>query len=262
VSKIVNLTPSVIELQLRPSPKWKLVVDVGVGPPTKSDEMTEEEAILLRELLALVQKCMPADKNSEFASFLPGFTSLRLLLSQQTRSIREEDLLESILAMYASYKKSGQLTESNIAVLTARDFMLLSKHEKCAKIHHPSGKSVPSREEGRENEFMNRVPATASEFGSQLDDVHINAPQYPILNSKVNRQDYTGLTLGVSPALHPIVGSPTLDSHGQFASLANSPTLQPISSQVAVAPELAPFEMTASPISDMLRNDRTNFREM
>jgi hypothetical protein len=257
-------------------------VDVGVGPPTKPDEMTEEEAILLRELLVLIQKCMPADKNSEFASFLPGFTSLRLLLIQETRSAREEDLLKSILASYASYKKSAQRSEVNIAVLTARDFMHLSKHDKGATMRLPSDKNVPSHAGGVDHRYLNRVPATASEHGSQPGDVHLNVPQYHLLNNKGNLsgdsvqdaillntfsmtsqgQDFSGLTLGGSPALHPIVGSPTLDGHGQFGSLANSPTLQAISSQDCPAPELASLGMSSSPISDMLRNDGTNYREM
>jgi hypothetical protein len=238
--------------------------------------------MLLRELLVLIQKCMPADKNSEFASFLPGFTSLRLLLSQETRSSREEDLLKSILAVFASYKKNGQRSEANVAVLTARDFMLLSKHGKGATVRHPTDNCVTSHADGVDHRFMNRVPATASEFVSQPGDVHLNAPQYHLLSNKSNfsgdsvqdaillntfsmtsqGQDFSGLTLGVSPALHPIVGSPTLDGHGQFGSLANSPTLQAISSQDGPPPELASLRMSASPISDMLRHDGTNYREL
>lgn len=244
-------------------------MDVGVGPPAKPDEMTEEEDFLLRELLALVQKCMPADKNSEFASFLPGFTSLRLLLSQQNRSSREEDLLKSILLVYSSYKKGGERTEANIAVLTARDFMLLSKHEKVAPTLQPSERSIPPYE-GFENRCMNRVPATANECCAQPREVHLNVPQYHLLYNKCNLsgdmsshgQDYSGLTLGVSPALHPIVGSPALDSNVQYTSLANSPTLQPISSQDGPPSELAPLGMPASPISDMLRHEGTIYREM
>ena len=113
-------------MQLRPSPKWKLVVDVGVGPPPKSAEMSELENRLRHELLDLIHKCTPVDKSSPLAPYLPGFTSLRLLLTQQDCSHRDNDLLKSVLASYESYKK-GDRPDTDIAAMTARDFMLLSK---------------------------------------------------------------------------------------------------------------------------------------
>lgn len=102
------------------------MVDVGVGPPPKSAEVTEMENRLRHELLDLIHKCTPADKSSPLAPYLPGFTSLRLLLTQQDCSHRDNELLKSVVASYESYTK-GDRPETEIAAMTARDFMLLSK---------------------------------------------------------------------------------------------------------------------------------------
>jgi hypothetical protein len=280
--------------KLRPSPKWKLVVDVGVGPPAKPDEMTEEEAQLRHELLILIQKCMPVDKNSQFASYLPGFTSLRLLLTQHILSPREEDLLKSILGVYASYKKGSQRSEPNIAVLTARDFMLLSKPEKNSSVLNPKPTSTRAtiHQPGQKNNFMDRCSPFSSQDippsnvnnsqngVSQLSVTHPSQVRYHknnvrgdsiqdafVLNTfslSSHGQDYTGLSLGASPALHPIVGSPALDSQEQFASLGNSPTLQPISSHHdGAVSEVTTLCISASPLSDMLRREGpSSYREL
>jgi hypothetical protein len=274
-----------------------LVVDVGVGPPEKPDEMTDEEAQLHHELLVLIQKCMPADKKSPYASFLPGFTSLRLLLVQQTRSTREEELLKSILAAYSTYKKSVQRSETDIAVSTARDFMLLSKHWNNRSMSQQAQKLsiASSHPQLQQNTIMNQsVPPTtmfrtrmksSSTHNSQQGIVHVSVP---FLQNRYNNKDnidvgsvqdalllntfsmsghghdFTGTSSGVSPALHPITGSPAFGSHSNFASLGNSPTLQPIPTQQGgTVSDLATLGISASPISDMLQNDgSTHFQEL
>ena len=272
-------------LQLRPSPKWKLVVDVGVGPPEKPDEMTDEEAHLHHELLHLIQKCMPADKKSQFASFLPGFTSLRLLLIQQSRSIREDELLKSILTSYAIYRKGGLRSESDLAVSMARDFMMLSKQgQNNAVLREQQSRNTSATQQQISDNKLNttNIPSgfncvnTNNSFQGIANDLNpynqncydknnIDGDSFHdaiILNSfsmSGNGQDYTGTTFGVSPALHSIAESPALGSHSNFASLGNTPTLQPIPvHQVGQVSELATLGMSSSPISDMLRKDSSS----
>ena len=75
--------------------------------------------------------------------------------------------------------------------------------------------------------------------------------------------EYPGTSFGVSPALHSIAESPALGSHSNFASLGNTPTLQPIPThQGGQISELAALGMSSSPISDMLRNDTSHFQAM
>jgi hypothetical protein len=115
---IENLHP-----QLRPSPKWKLVVDVGHDATSDAEDMDGEG---LTSLLRIIETHTPCDKSSPRASFLPGFTALRLLLLKKKRSQRENDLLKTVLACYDSYKTMGR-SEADTACMTARDYMALDK---------------------------------------------------------------------------------------------------------------------------------------
>jgi hypothetical protein len=80
----------------------------------------------LTSLLRIIETHTPCDKSSPRASFLPGFTALRLLLLKKTRSQRENDLLKTVLACYDSYKTTGR-SEADTACMTARDYMALEK---------------------------------------------------------------------------------------------------------------------------------------
>jgi hypothetical protein len=109
-----------------PSPKWKLVVEIGAPPKTAGVEQDgSENCQLANELLSLMCTHMPKDKTDTLASYLPGFTCLHLLLMKRSRSVRENEMLKTAIASFLNYKVSGQ-SESNIAWMTARDCMLLS----------------------------------------------------------------------------------------------------------------------------------------
>jgi hypothetical protein len=263
------------------------VVDVGVGPPDKPDQMTDEEAHLHHELLLLIQKCMPADKKSPFASFLPGFTSLRLLLIQQSRSAREDELLKSILASYANYRKGGLRSDTDMAVSMARDFMMKSKQgQNNAALREQQSRNVSvSQQQMLDSQVIStNIPSSSSFSYVNSNNAFQGIANIPGANNQ-NRynksnidgdslhdaiilntfsmsgtvQDYAGTSFGASPALHSIAESPALGSHSNFASLGNTPTLQPIPShQGGQVSELATLGMSSSPISDMLRNDSSS----
>jgi hypothetical protein len=109
-----------------PSPKWKLVVEIGAPPKTAGVEQDgSENCQQSNELLSLMCTHMPKDKTDTLAPYLPGFTSLHLLLMKRSRSVRENEMLKTALASFVNYKISGQ-SDSNIAWMTARDCMLLS----------------------------------------------------------------------------------------------------------------------------------------
>jgi hypothetical protein len=109
-----------------PSPKWKLVVEIGAPPKTAGVEQDgSENCQLSNELLSLMCTHMPKDKTDTLASYLPGFTSLHLLLMKRSRSVRENEMLKTALASFVNYKITGQ-SDINIAWMTARDCMLLS----------------------------------------------------------------------------------------------------------------------------------------
>jgi hypothetical protein len=147
-----------------PSPKWKLVVDIGEaegppalqaattaaaaaaaasGPPLDAKDSNEMSPLRnltasstrcdedgrdprVDEVVSLLGKYMPSDPLSPNMQWVNGFMSLRLLLLRSLRSVEEEELVKTVLDSFSSYTAGGR-DESDIAVLLARDFLFLSQ---------------------------------------------------------------------------------------------------------------------------------------
>mmetsp|Transcript_32360 Transcript_32360/g.78666 ORF Transcript_32360/g.78666 Transcript_32360/m.78666 type:complete len:714 (-) Transcript_32360:95-2236(-) len=145
--------------KLLPSPKWKLVVDIGEDDPimptasptaqsnaqsntissgldlSSSDPVQEKLASVpvgkdhrIDEIVSLLGELMPSDPNSPLAPYLPGFMSLRLLLLRTTRTAEEEEHARTTLDSYSSYSQSGR-QRTEIGVMLARDYMFLSQQK-------------------------------------------------------------------------------------------------------------------------------------
>lgn len=140
-----------------PSPKWKLVVDIGevddsmvassetIGSDpsvvTKTDGDTASFANgrstfdgqtskddRIDEVVSILGKYMPSDPCSPFAPYVAGFMSLRLLLLRVSRTLEEDELVRTMLDSFSSYASGGR-DQSDIAVMLARDFMFLSQQQ-------------------------------------------------------------------------------------------------------------------------------------
>lgn len=114
-----------------PTPKWKLVVDIGSAPP-KVDEKVQDKRI--PDLLKLLAENMPTSSSSPLVAYLPGFTALRLLLLKRNKTPEDNDYANTMLDSYSSYLSNGK-TRSETASLVARDFMLLNP---AATAQHPT----------------------------------------------------------------------------------------------------------------------------
>ena len=135
--------------KLMPSPKWKLVVDISPAPPTTmigteqtsaattssvqtiagSDSVgptMDSKESRIDEIIAILGEHMPSDPTSPLAEHIPGFMSLRLMLLRASRKDEEEEVVDTILGSYASYKVSGRAT-SDIAIMLSRDFTFLTQ---------------------------------------------------------------------------------------------------------------------------------------
>jgi len=106
-----------------PTPKWKLVVDIGSVPPKLDEKATDRR---IPDMLKMLAENIPTHLNSPFAPYLPGFTALRLLLLKRNRINEDNDLANTILDSYSSYLASGR-NSSETAWMVARDFMLLTQ---------------------------------------------------------------------------------------------------------------------------------------
>lgn len=145
-------------LQLMPSPKWKLVVDIGepevpqavakassnafeISDPVSSGSTANSNTSAtpsvapiptggkdprIDEVVSLLGEFMPSDPSSPMSPYLSGFMSLRLLLLRPSRSTEEEELALTMLDSYSSYSAGGRL-RNDIAVMLARDYMFLSQ---------------------------------------------------------------------------------------------------------------------------------------
>jgi hypothetical protein len=139
-----------------PSPKWKLVVDVGEMELQSSTSLAQLESITfgqensfdqgsvelpdrvsasdrssvkdprIDEVVSLLGEFMPSDQTTPLAPFIQGFMSLRLLLLRPSRSQEEEEGVHTMLESFTSYSQGGR-NRSDIAFLLARDFMFLSQ---------------------------------------------------------------------------------------------------------------------------------------
>lgn len=145
-------------MQLLPSPKWKLVVDIGEDDPLVaadspvaqsvntnavhstldlSDSGSVGEKITagsvgkdhrIDEIVSLLGELMPSDPSSALAPYLSGFMSLRLLLLRTSRTPEEEDHARTMLDSYSSYSQGGR-PRADIGVMLARDYMFLCQQK-------------------------------------------------------------------------------------------------------------------------------------
>lgn len=115
-----------------PSPKWKLIVDLGVSAHDEDDN-SDQYSRIATELLNNLSTVMPRDQRSPLAEYLPGFSSIRLLLTTTTHSDREKALLRSVIDCYKTYKAAGA-TEHDAIWMTARDCMIPSKHMQLSQL--------------------------------------------------------------------------------------------------------------------------------
>ena len=134
-------------MQFNPSPRWKLVVDVGEAEPDFSigesvaiaevaepaaDSAEQSKAgskdARIDQVISLLGEFMPSDPTSPHASYLQGFMSLRLMLLRPSKSAEEEELVRTILGSYSSYTSSGR-PRQDVALNLSQDFMFLSSQQ-------------------------------------------------------------------------------------------------------------------------------------
>jgi hypothetical protein len=154
--------------RLMPSPKWKLVVDlgepgpegvttttgecafVGEGAPTTAGMATTTGASAasaeqpnlsakdnrIDQVVSLLGEFMPSEPGSPHAAFIPAFMSLRLMLLRPSKSTKDEELVRTILNSYSSYTASGR-PRQDIALNLSQDYMFLSSQLKEQEASHP-----------------------------------------------------------------------------------------------------------------------------
>ncbi len=152
--------------QFVPTPKWKLVVDIGMktndenesnsteinnsGPMVAHASMQQSRAVsndtvhpdsrLINEVITLLGDIMPHDQNSALHTHFPSIMALRLMLLKRNPTPAELECQTTLLSSYESYKSSGR-SKSEVAVMVARDYTFLRQLQP----NEPSNPALPSR---------------------------------------------------------------------------------------------------------------------
>lgn len=208
--------------RLLPSPKWKLVVDIGepeespvvsaasttaadqvagVSEPTNEAFSTasvttsqpKSKDTRIDEVVSLLGEYMPSDPTSSMAPYLSGFMSFRLLALRSSRTVEEEELLNTMLDSYSSYSNGGR-ARSDIAVMLARDYMFLSQQQQPQQ--QQAQVMQPSQQIQQQNNFLGHG--------------HHSAPAPPGMS--LFGRPSTATSIQNSPALTPIPMPGTADS--------------------------------------------------
>ena len=191
-----------------PSPKWKLVVDIGqpgsdlaLEPPTAGTEsaalvnMKSEEHVKMPpkdpridEVISLLGEFMPSDPGSPHASFLPGFMSLRLMLLRPARSVEEDQLVRTILGSYSSYVSSGR-PRQEVALSLSQDFTFLN-----------------SQQQQQQQQLLQQHDAVRVSVGQSLmSDAPLSDPTgFSFFSLPASATDSANASFQNSPALAPI----------------------------------------------------------
>jgi hypothetical protein len=200
-----------IHPQLVPSPKWKLVVDIGkpslpalttpsprdlasaVPPqpdtkvavanvaPKAEAQVPQGRDPRVDELVALLGEQMPHDPQSPYASHLQHFMSLRLMLLKPTRSKGEKEVEGILLSSFTSYKSSGR-EKSDIAVMIARDYTFLQQQaQPASKPQAQSMNSAPTLNRPTQPYYNSSHQAQGQPFNSHPQQVSMDTSNHSVV---------------------------------------------------------------------------------
>jgi hypothetical protein len=175
--------------RLLPSPKWKLVVDIGEAQPQaqqigSTSNATDANGVekglevgkgegrdpRIDDVVSLLGELMPSDPSSPLAPYLSGFMSLRLLLLRSSLSPEEEDRARTMLDSYTSYSQGGR-SKADIGIMLARDYMFLAQNN-----NNHQQQQQQQQQQMQANFFNLGQGSSATLSGNSLEfDVH-NSP--------------------------------------------------------------------------------------
>lgn len=196
-----------------PSPKWKLVVDIGKPnlpslktpsqgdlasavnpghkfPITQDAQKADSQGApsgrdpRIDELVALLGEQMPHDPQSPYATHLQHFMSLRLMMLKPTRTKGDKEVEDILLSSYASYKSSGR-DRSDIAVMIARDYTFLQ--------HQATPSSKPQAQSTSNAVHNGSAQAPAYYHANQSQSQPFNVPQPQQLSMDVSNHSVVGI---------------------------------------------------------------------
>lgn len=211
--------------KLLPTPKWKLVIDMGsssaaatpgtcaVKPqlaltskmeqlPSSSKPIEPQCDPRIFDIVNLLADEMSTDIMTRISSHGSDMISLRLLLLKPNKSEPENDLVSTVVGSYTSYLASGR-AKNEIAIMVSRDYAYMTQnqhgipevslHHTDYNIGHPPDQGQFDRHSVNEPILFDSKP-TLTEFSPLDPKVHFYSIDAPDLHN----------VRPSSPALTPI----------------------------------------------------------
>ena len=160
--------------KLLPTPKWKLVIDMGsssaaISPgcasvkptlattasskmeqPTSLTPVTPKVDPKIAEIVNLLADEMSTDIMANMYTQSNDMISLRLLLLKPNRTAAENDLVSTVVGSYTSYVLSGRAS-NEIAIMVTRDYTYMTQNQHGipeVSLHHTDYNIGPPPDQG------------------------------------------------------------------------------------------------------------------
>jgi hypothetical protein len=132
------------------------------------------------DMLRLMQDYMPQDSLSPNISYLPGFTSLRLLLLKTTaKTDRETQLVTTLTNQLVAYEGQNRARQ-DIALLLARDFMMMTQQQQQIQFqsHQQSLVQQPQQQQLNQVQYHSHPLQQQQMLGQQPQQQQLQQPQH------------------------------------------------------------------------------------
>ena len=229
--------------KLLPTPKWKLVIDMGnsvVGAPAGSATVkpllntTTKMSMIssyspsiivsptldprIAQIVNLLADEMSPRMMTNPSSHSNDMISLRLLLLKPNRSADEEELVSTIVGSYSSYI-TGARPKHEVAVMIARDysFMIQNQHGiPQVSMHHTDYNFAPPQASQGQFDCSPELGPTQSHSNPTMTEFSPLDPKFPFYS--IDGSDLRTFRSN-SPALTPI--EPISDKHADGLSVVS-----------------------------------------
>lgn len=173
-----------------------------------------DPAALTSEVISIFGEHMPSDPSNPAFAYLQGFMSLRLLLLRSSRSDHEQDMVNTILSSYSSYKAGGR-TRPDIALMLARDFMFLNQqHQPQMQQQHSQARQPQMQMMSQQQQQLNngQQQFVQQSFAPAPSQMQPQQHQYSPATSSVSGNAPNLMNVMPPPSPHALAGSAKLEN--------------------------------------------------
>ena len=138
-----------------------------------------------RSLVAFLCENMPSDGESPLSSQLNNIMALRLLLLRKNRPPNEEDLVESMLVLFESYR-AAQRSSTDITMMLARDFAFHDLQLKQSAMQNGSVQQLVG------NSPPHHIAPTPNDQGNSMPHLSLDASNHSVPGFSINHTGSLG----------------------------------------------------------------------